>query len=613
MNSSTYPDVPRLHSIHVYPIKSAAGLAPNRAFSTEEGLRGDRRYMVVNLDGNFITARTHPRLQQIIVTPIEGGLWLSYPGLQPLILLQQDFSLTEQSTSVWGDEFVALRTHEQADTWFSQVLGEPVRLLWLGEQSNRYRAITGTRVSFADGFPLLLISQASLDDLNLRSDALHQMSQFRPNLVATGTRRFEEDSWVRIRIGAVEFKIVKPCSRCIMTVVEPGTGRFNALSEPLATLARYRRGNDGEVYFGQNLVALNDGWIEAGSAIEVLETTRPVDYPDAAPQKRALVCVAREPLARDLETFWFVAADGQPLPNYLPGQYLPVSLDIDGQRLQRRYTLCSSPDQPARYGISVKRQSDGSVSSWMHQQFQVGATLLATQPAGEFHLGSERRLLLLSAGSGVTPMLSIARTLGLRDELGQVDFMHQCRCLADIPARAELEALARHGMRLTLILSQPDASWQGLSGRLSDVHLSQFEDLLNRDVFICGPIGFMTDAADRLQACGVPASHIRQESFGGLIQRVVRAPKALQLRIGEQVFCGNNQDTILDQAYKNGVTLPWSCRAGLCGTCRQRLLSGEVDHQHAPAITTIDRADGKILTCCSIPLTDLVIGPLQSD
>lgn len=134
---------------------------------------------------------------------------------------------------------------------------------------------TGTRVSFADGYPLLLISQSSLDDLNLRSDALHQMSQFRTNLVATGTRPFEEDSWVRIRIGEVEFSVAKPCSRCIMTTVEAGTDRFNALKEPLATLTRYRRGQDGEVYFGQNLVALNEGWIEAGSEIEVLETARP--------------------------------------------------------------------------------------------------------------------------------------------------------------------------------------------------------------------------------------------------------------------------------------------------------------------------------------------------
>lgn len=583
--------MPSLDSIHLYPIKSTAGMPLARARVTEEGLLGDRRYMVAKPDGTFITARTHPQLQLVVATPMEGGLQLRYPGLAPLALLEAGFSRSPQSTGVWGDSFSALHTQERADAWLSLIAGEPVRLLWLGERSDRFRTKTGTRVSFADGYPLLLISQASLEDLNLRSDALHQMSQFRTNLVAGGTRPFEEDGWKRIRIGEVEFLVAKPCSRCIMTTVEPGSDRFNALKEPLATLSRYRRGEDGEVYFGQNLVALNEGWIEAGSEIEVLERVRPPVYPNGAPKKRALVCVAREPLARDLETFWFEAADGEPLPDYLPGQHLPISLDIKGERLQRRYTLSSTPERPERYGISVKRLGEGRISPWLHSQLRIGDRLLAAAPAGEFHLGGERRLLLLSAGSGVTPMLSIARTLLLRGELGDVHFMHLCRSEADIPAAAELHALARQGMTLTLILSQPDAHWQGLKGRLDDVHLKQVKGLQEREVFICGPHGFMADAAARLSALGVPAGRIRQESFGGAILSVARPHQAVRLRIGERSFAGNNQGTVLDQAHKQGVELPWSCRAGICGSCKQTLLSGEVDHPEAPAITAAERAE----------------------
>ncbi|MBR7631248.1 MOSC domain-containing protein [Aeromonas popoffii] len=601
--------MPTLDSIHLYPIKSTAGMPLTRAQVTEEGLAGDRRYMVVKPDGTFITARTHPQLQQVVATPIEGGLQLRYPGFKPLTLQEADFSRTPQATGVWGDRFTALHTDPQADAWLSKVAGETVQLLWLGETSDRFREKTGTRVSFADGYPLLLISQASLEDLNLRSDALHQMSQFRTNLVASGTRPFEEDSWVRIRIGEVEFQVVKPCSRCIMTTVEAGTDRFNALKEPLATLTRYRRGEDGEVYFGQNLVALNEGWIEAGSEIEVLERTRPVVYPAAAPKKRELVCVAREPLARDLETFWFEAADGEPLPDYLPGQHLPISLDIKNERIQRRYTLSSTPDQPERYSISVKKVEGGRISHWLHQQMQVGDPLLAANPAGEFHLGGERNLLLLSAGSGVTPMLAIARTLALRGELEDVHFMHLCRSEADIPAASELHAMAQQGMTLTLILSQPDSHWQGLQGRLNDEHLRRVKGLVGREVFICGPHGFMADAAARIAALGVPAARIRQESFGGAILSVARPHQAVQLRIGTQAFTGNNQGTVLDQANKQGVELPWSCRAGICGSCKQTLVSGDVDHPDAPAITAAERAEGKILTCCAVPLTDLVIGP----
>ncbi|EKB20262.1 hypothetical protein HMPREF1168_02210 [Aeromonas veronii AMC34] len=599
--------MPRLDSIHLYPIKSTAGMPQARARVTQEGLAGDRRYMVVKPDGTFITARTHPQLQQVVATPVAGGLQLNYPGFEPLALQESDFSREPQATGVWGDRFTALHTTSIADSWLSRVAGEPVALLWLGAESDRFREKTGTRVSFADGYPLLLISQASLDDLNLRSDALHQMSQFRTNLVASGTRPFEEDSWVRIRIGEVEFQVAKPCSRCIMTTVEAGTDRFNALKEPLATLTRYRRGEDGEVYFGQNLIALNEGWIEAGSEIEVLERKRAVPYPDGAPKKRELICVAREPLARDLETFWFEAADGEPLPDYLPGQHLPISLDIKNERVQRRYTLSSTPDLPERYSISVKKVGGGRISHWLHQQMQVGNTLLADTPAGEFHLGAERSLLLLSAGSGVTPMLSIARTLLLRDELDDVHFMHLCRSEADIPAASELHAMAQQGMTLTIILSQPDSHWQGQKGRLGDEHLALVKGLSGREVFICGPRGFMADAAAKVAALGVPATRIRQESFGGAILSVARAHQPVQLRIGEREFAGNNQGTILDQASKLGVDLPWSCRAGICGSCKQTLVSGEVDHPDAPAISAAERAEGKILTCCAVPLTDLVI------
>ncbi|EKP0308406.1 MOSC domain-containing protein [Aeromonas veronii] len=601
--------MPTLASIHLYPIKSTAGMPLARARVTEEGLAGDRRYMVVKPDGTFITARTHPQLQQVVATPIEGGLQLNYPGVEPLILQEADFSRAPQATGVWSDRFTALHTTPIADCWLSRVAGETAQLLWLGETSDRFREKTGTRVSFADGYPLLLISQASLEDLNLRSDALHQMSQFRTNLVASNTQPFEEDSWVRIRIGEVEFQVAKPCSRCIMTTVEAGTDRFNALKEPLATLTRYRRGEDGEVYFGQNLIALNGGWIEAGSEIEVLERTRPVVYPAAAPKKRELVCVAREPLARDLETFWFEATDGEPLPDYLPGQHLPISLDIKNERVQRRYTLSSTPDHPERYSISVKKVEGGRISHWLHQQLQVGDRLLAANPAGEFHLGRERNLLLLSAGSGVTPMLAIARTLALRGALEEVHFMHLCRSEADIPAASELHAMAQQGMTLTLILSQPDNHWQGLQGRLNDEHLQLVKGLAGKEVFICGPHGFMADAAAKVATLGVPAARIRQESFGGAILSVARPHQAVQLRIGAQAFTGNNQGTVLDQANKQGVELPWSCRAGLCGSCKQTLISGEVDHPDAPAITAAERTEGKILTCCAVPLTDLVIGP----
>nr|WP_281430412.1 MOSC domain-containing protein [Salinicola acroporae] len=144
----------------------------------------------------------------------------------------------------------------------------------MGERSSRYRDTIGVRVSFADGYPLLLISEASLEDLNTRTDGTHVMAQFRPNLVATGAVPYAEDGWKRIRIGEVTFRVDAPCARCAMVTVDPARGEKRRDKEPLKTLASYRRGDKGKVYFGQNLVAENRGEIRLHDAIEVLETIR---------------------------------------------------------------------------------------------------------------------------------------------------------------------------------------------------------------------------------------------------------------------------------------------------------------------------------------------------
>ncbi|MDX1266250.1 MAG: MOSC N-terminal beta barrel domain-containing protein, partial [Oceanisphaera sp.] len=190
--------------LNLYPIKSAAAVSVAQNWVSREGLTGDRRYMLARPDGSFVTARTHPRIPSIVVTPVAGGLDLQY-GDERLAVRHRQFGLQPITTAVWDDRFTAWSTHPEYDAWFSQILEQPVQLLWVGEQSGRYRDKLGTAVSFADGYPLLLISEASLADLNLRADARMEMSQFRTNLVVKGSRAFEEDGWRRIRIGEVEF------------------------------------------------------------------------------------------------------------------------------------------------------------------------------------------------------------------------------------------------------------------------------------------------------------------------------------------------------------------------------------------------------------------------
>lgn len=270
MRSSS--DRPRLAGLYRYPVKSTAGQALERARVTEEGLFGDRRYMLAKPDGTFITARSHPQLQRVVALPVEGGLALSAPELAAIEAREANFSARPFATGVWGDAFAALTTTEQLDDWFSAALGESARLLWLGPRSPRYREGLARRVSFADGYPLMLVAQASLDELNTRMTTAQRMAQFRPNLVIEGTAPYAEDGWKRIRIGALEFAVDTPCSRCKMITVDPARGEFMPNGEPLRTLAGYRRGAQGKVYFGQNLIALGEGELELDAPLEVLET-----------------------------------------------------------------------------------------------------------------------------------------------------------------------------------------------------------------------------------------------------------------------------------------------------------------------------------------------------
>jgi hypothetical protein len=601
--------VPTLSQIHVYPVKSTAALTQSHAWVEKQGLAFDRRFMVASDEGAMITARKYPQMVKITATLTMTGLVLQYPNKTDLVLQYADFAMVDASATVWNDNFSAYTTTMIANQWFSDIIGHSVQLLFCGQQSNRVRSKIGHNVSFADGYPLLVISEASLAALNERSRDHHTMAQFRTNLVVSNTDAFAEDGWKRIRIGEVEFEIVKPCARCILTTVDPLTGEFNALKEPLKTMATFRADATGDVFFGQNLVALNEGMIRAGDVIEVLEKQPKQVYVDNAETKLLLTCVEREDIAADFTTFWFESHQQLPLPPYLPGQHLPLQLEINGEFITRYYTLSSSPSRPGRYAISVKRIDDGRISNWLHQHFQVGDVLAADKPGGDFHLGIHTdKLLLLSAGSGITPMLSMLRYLSDNDNIRDVVFYHQCSTEADIPSLQELHQLEKMhpSLDLRIVLSQPRRDWQGESGRLSLSHLAMISDLDQRQVFVCGPNAFMDTAKKLLLKMGVSPARYHQEAFGPLGGS--STPKqSVKLNIDGHIFNGNNQQTLLEQAETAGVELNYSCRAGFCGACKVTLTSGQVEQPDVPALLPQERQQGKILACCCIPKTDLKI------
>lgn len=261
----------QLSGLYLYPIKSSAPLETQAARVEPRGLQYDRRWMVVDAEDRFLTGRQLPRLTLVRAQPGSDGLSLNAPGMPSL---QVPFPQTEATVSVnaWKNE-VAAKPTGVADAWLSEFLQQSVRLVHMDAGVTRpmtdSQSRPGDEVSFADAFPLLLISRAALDDLNARLAKPVSMLQFRPNLVVDGAPAHAEDGWKRIRIGEVEFEVAKACTRCVFTTVDPARGERDPDGEPLRTLIGYRRTAEG-VTFGQNLIPRSSGSVRVGDAVEVL-------------------------------------------------------------------------------------------------------------------------------------------------------------------------------------------------------------------------------------------------------------------------------------------------------------------------------------------------------
>jgi uncharacterized protein YcbX len=259
-----------LSSLYVYPIKSAAGFAPREWPVGALGLQYDRRWMVVRADGMMLTQRTHPRLGQIHPTVGDGTLRIDTAGMPPLELPLEPGPSVAFPVTIWDDDCAATWAGERAARWFSDVLEADCSLVHIAESAARTvdpdYAPPGHRVGFADGFPFLLISEASLADLNRRLETPLPMNRFRPNLVIAGVEPFAEDHLGTFAIGDLRFTPVKPCDRCVITTTDQTTGQRGV--EPLRTLATYRRSN-GKVLFGQNVIHAGTGRLRVGDAVLV--------------------------------------------------------------------------------------------------------------------------------------------------------------------------------------------------------------------------------------------------------------------------------------------------------------------------------------------------------
>lgn len=261
-----------LSGLYIYPIKSAAGIALTAAEVKARGLKHDRRWMVVDAKGKFMTQRKHPRMALIRVGLTEQ-LELSAAGMTDLALpLVPDADAEVLEVEVWGDRCPALSLGAAAQDWFSRFLQTPCQLVYMPDDSQRPTAHgnlgNDKLVSFADAYPFLLISEASLADLNQRLATPVPMDRFRPNFVVNGCGAFEEDRWKQIKIGDITFDLPKRCDRCSVPGVDQSSGIQS--NEPLLTLAKFRLEN-GKIWFGQNLLHHSLGQLSLGMEITLLE------------------------------------------------------------------------------------------------------------------------------------------------------------------------------------------------------------------------------------------------------------------------------------------------------------------------------------------------------
>ncbi len=358
----------------------------------------------------------------------------------------------------------------------------------------------------------------------------------------------------------------------------------------------------------------------------------------------------------DAKTFSFKADNI--LFDYKAGQFVTLILDIDGEEVLRSYSISSTPSRPHLLEITVKRVPGGKVSNWLHDHLKVGSQISIDGPTGKFTCVDvdQPKVLMISAGSGITPMMSMSRWFFDTASTRDIVFFHSARTPKDIIFRHELELMSSNNLYFQLFVSttRPEAGhpWLGLQGRLNPAILSAIApDFLERMIYVCGPHEFMSATKHMMTELKFPMQNYYEESFGSpnsVLEEAVKPPNKPSFRdrfreishtgekqgltgvsqdppkiasphpkpksstskqsvvlfkkTGKQVSC-EDEESILEMALREGIKIRYSCRAGNCGACKKIKLSGNVRFTSNPeALDESEINEGYILTCISVPL-----------
>ena len=339
-----------------------------------------------------------------------------------------------------------------------------------------------------------------------------------------------------------------------------------------------------------------------------------------------------------VRTFRLVPIDGTKLPfDYAAGQYLNLSVMIDGKRVNRSYTIASSPTRIGYCELTIKREETGAASRHLHDMLKEGDLLNISAPAGRFTFTGHEAdsIVLIGGGVGITPLMSVVRYLTDLCWSGDIFLIYAARTQADIIFRRELSTLEERfpNLHVTVTLSrEPDGNWRGARGRITrELLTGNVPEISRRLIHLCGPADMMPPVQEMLGELGVPQSRIKTEVFqsgGQLIAESVPGPEATQpaapfatpvsvensngdgaqitfARSGKIASAGGS--TVLEAAEEAGVNINFECRSGICGTCKTRLLSGRVEMETQDALSAADIANHLILACQAKPLDDITV------
>jgi ferredoxin-NADP reductase len=353
-------------------------------------------------------------------------------------------------------------------------------------------------------------------------------------------------------------------------------------------------------------------------------------------EEAELICRSVFDITHDVKTFLF-EAEGDKVFHFEPGQFITLQLEIDGRPISRCYTISSPPTRPHLIAITVKRVIGGPVSNWLHDNLTPGTRITVLAPLGQFILSGPPapKYLFLSAGSGITPVMSMTRTLFDLGSDADIAFIHNARSPADIIFRRELEAIAAVMPNIRVLhiceIDYPSERWTGLHGRITTAALQAIApDLTERITYTCGPPAYMAAVRRVLDEVGYDMANYHEESFDfdslPADEQNAADPHHLAdgtngdqppsadvptfsvefVRSGRTITCTAEQ-YVLDAALAAGMHPPLSCSQGMCGTCKTTMLEGTVDMQHNGGIRPKEVAANKFLPCCSKPLSNLRI------